>query len=227
MSNYALEIENLFFSYEDENILEDLSMKIEEGKFALIIGENGAGKTTLIRLILNQLKKDSGSIKIFSDPIEKSNHYQDLAYISQASVASFKLFPTNVKEVIENHLKFLKKSYDIDKLLEDFDLIKQKNHALSDLSGGQIQRLSLILAIIKDPKILILDEPTAAIDMKFSKDFYEHLKNLSKKGKTILMISHDYKLASIFSDEIFHLSDKKIRKIDRARLREGLGDFYV
>lgn len=227
MSNYALEIENLYFSYEDENILEDLSMKIEEGKFALIIGENGAGKTTLIRLILNQLKKDSGSIKIFSDPIEKSNHYQDLAYISQASVASFKLFPTNVKEVIENHLKFLKKSYDIDKLLEDFDLIKQKNHALSDLSGGQIQRLSLILAIIKDPKILILDEPTAAIDMKFSKDFYEHLKNLSEKGKTILMISHDYKLASIFSDQIFHLSDKKIRKIDRTRLREGLGDFYV
>lgn len=227
MNNYALEIENLYFSYEDENILEDLSMKIEEGKFALIIGENGAGKTTLIRLILNQLKKDSGSIKIFSDPIEKSNHYQDLAYISQASVASFKLFPTNVKEVIENHLKFLKKSYDIDKLLEDFDLIKQKNHALSDLSGGQIQRLSLILAIIKDPKILILDEPTAAIDMKFSKDFYEHLKKLSEKGKTILMISHDYKLASIFSDEIFHLSNKKIRKIDRAKLREGLGDFYV
>lgn len=227
MSNYALEIENLYFSYEDENILEDLSMKIEEGKFALIIGENGAGKTTLIRLILNQLKKDSGSIKIFSDPIEKSNHYQDLAYISQASVASFKLFPTNVKEVIENHLKFLKKSYDIDKLLEDFDLIKQKNHALSDLSGGQIQRLSLILAIIKDPKILILDEPTAAIDMKFSKDFYEHLKNLSEKGKTILMISHDYKLASIFSDEIFHLSNKRVRKIDRTRLREGLGDFYV
>lgn len=227
MSNYALEIENLYFSYENENILEDLSMKIEEGKFALIIGENGAGKTTLIRLILNQLKKDSGSIKILSDPIEKSNHYQDLAYISQASVASFKLFPTNVKEVIENHLKFLKKSYDIDKLLKDFDLVKQKNHALSDLSGGQIQRLSLILAFIKDAKILILDEPTAAIDMKFSKDFYEHLKNLSKEGKTILMISHDYKLASIFSDEIFHLSNKRVRKIDRARLRESLGDFYV
>ena len=227
MSNYALEIENLYFSYENENILEDLSMKIEKGKFALIIGENGAGKTTLIRLILNQLKKDSGSIKILSDPIEKSNHYQALAYISQASVASFKLFPTNVKEVIENHLKFLKKSYDIDKLLKDFDLVKQKNHALSDLSGGQIQRLSLILAFIKDAKILILDEPTAAIDMKFSKDFYEHLKNLSKEGKTILMISHDYKLASIFSDEIFHLSNKKIRKIDRRRLRESLGDFYV
>lgn len=227
MSNYALEIENLYFSYENENILENLSMKIENGKFALIIGENGAGKTTLIRLILNQLKKDSGSIKIFSDPIEKSNHYQDLAYISQASVASFKLFPTNVKEVIENHLKFLKKSYDIDKLLKDFDLVKQKNHALSDLSGGQIQRLSLILAFIKDAKILILDEPTAAIDMKFSKDFYEHLKNLSKEGKTILMISHDYKLASIFSDEIFHLSNKRVRKIDRARLRESLGDFYV
>lgn len=227
MSNYALEIENLYFSYENENILEDLSMKIENGKFALIIGENGAGKTTLIRLILNQLKKDSGSIKILSDPIEKSNHYQDLAYIFQASVASFKLFPTNVKEVIENHLKFLKKSYDIDKLLKDFDLVKQKNHALSDLSGGQIQRLSLILAFIKDAKILILDEPTAAIDMKFSKDFYEHLKNLSKEGKTILMISHDYKLASIFSDEIFHLSNKRVRKIDRRRLRESLGDFYV
>ena len=65
MSNYALEIENLYFSYENENILEDLSMKIENGKFALIIGENGAGKTTLIRLILNQLKKIREVLRFF------------------------------------------------------------------------------------------------------------------------------------------------------------------
>ena len=159
--------------------------------------------------------------------IEKSNHYKDLAYISQSSVQSYKLFPTNVKEVIQNHIKFLNKSYDIDKLLKDFDLLDVKYHALCDLSGGQIQRLALILAFIKDAKLLILDEPTAAIDMKFSRDFYERLKNLTNNGKTILMISHDYKLASIFADEVFHLSDKKIRKIDKNKLKESLGDFYV
>ncbi|KWZ88507.1 MAG: metal ABC transporter ATP-binding protein [Anaerococcus sp.] len=227
MSKFAIEINNLSFSYEQENILENLSMQVEKGKFALIIGENGAGKTTLIRLILNQLKDYRGEIKILSDSIEKSNHYKDLAYISQSSVQSYKLFPTNVKEVIQNHIKFLNKSYDIDKLLKDFDLLDVKNHALCDLSGGQIQRLALILAFIKDAKLLILDEPTAAIDMKFSRDFYERLKNLTNNGKTILMISHDYKLASIFSDEVFHLSDKKIRKIDKNKLKESLGDFYV
>lgn len=227
MSKFAIEIKNLSFSYENENILENLSMQVEKGKFALIIGENGAGKTTLIRLILNQLKDYRGEIKILSDSIEKSNHYKDLAYISQSSVQSYKLFPTNVKEVIQNHIKFLNKSYDIDKLLKDFDLLDVKNHALCDLSGGQIQRLALILAFIKDAKLLILDEPTAAIDMKFSRDFYERLKNLTNNGKTILMISHDYKLASIFSDEVFHLSDKKIRKIDKNKLKESLGDFYV
>ena len=227
MSKFAIEIKNLSFSYEQENILENLSMQVEKGKFALIIGENGAGKTTLIRLILNQLKDYRGEIKILSDSIEKSNHYKDLAYISQSSVQSYKLFPTNVKEVIQNHIKFLNKSYDIDKLLKDFDLLDVKNHALCDLSGGQIQRLALILAFIKDAKLLILDEPTAAIDMKFSRDFYERLKNLTNNGKTILMISHDYKLASIFSDEVFHLSDKKIRKIDKNKLKESLGDFYV
>ena len=227
MSKFAIEINNLSFSYENENILENLSMQVEKGKFALIIGENGAGKTTLIRLILNQLKDYRGEIKILSDSIEKSNHYKDLAYISQTSVQSYKLFPTNVKEVIQNHIKFLNKSYDIDKLLKDFDLLDVKNHALCDLSGGQIQRLALILAFIKDAKLLILDEPTAAIDMKFSRDFYERLKNLTNNGKTILMISHDYKLASIFSDEVFHLSAKKIRKIDKNKLKESLGDFYV
>lgn len=227
MSKFAIEINNLSFSYEQENILENLSMQVEKGKFALIIGENGAGKTTLIRLILNQLKDYRGEIKILSDSIEKCNHYKDLAYISQSSVQSYKLFPTNVKEVIQNHIKFLNKSYDIDKLLKDFDLLDVKNHALCDLSGGQIQRLALILAFIKDAKLLILDEPTAAIDMKFSRDFYERLKNLTNNGKTILMISHDYKLASIFSDEVFHLSDKKIRKIDKNKLKESLGDFYV
>lgn len=227
MSKFAIEINNLSFSYEQENILENLSMQVEKGKFALIIGENGAGKTTLIRLILNQLKDYRGEIKILSDSIEKCNHYKDLAYISQSSVQSYKLFPTNVKEVIQNHIKFLNKSYDIDKLLKDFDLLDVKNHALCDLSGGQIQRLAFILAFIKDAKLLILDEPTAAIDMKFSRDFYERLKNLTNNGKTILMISHDYKLASIFSDEVFHLSDKKIRKIDKNKLKESLGDFYV
>ena len=227
MSKFAIEIKNLSFSYENENILENLSMQVEKGKFALIIGENGAGKTTLIRLILNQLKDYRGEIKILSDSIEKSNHYKDLAYISQSSVQSYKLFPTNVKEVIQNHIKFLNKSYDIDKLLKDFDLLDVKYHALCDLSGGQIQRLALILAFIKDAKLLILDEPTAAIDMKFSRDFYERLKNLTNNGKTILMISHDYKLASIFSDEVFHLSYKKIRKIDKNKLKESLGDFYV
>ncbi|MDU7808126.1 MAG: ATP-binding cassette domain-containing protein, partial [Serratia marcescens] len=184
MSKFAIEIKNLSFSYENENILENLSMQVEKGKFALIIGENGAGKTTLIRLILNQLKDYRGEIKIFSDLIEKSNHYKDLAYISQTSVQSYTLFPTNVKEVIQNHIKSLHKSYDIDKLLKDFDLLDVKNHALCDLSGGQIQRLALILAFIKDAKLLILDEPTAAIDMKFSRDFYERLKNLTNNGKT-------------------------------------------
>lgn len=227
MNKDVIEVKNLSFSYDKDYILKDLSMTVKEGSFTLLLGRNGAGKTTLIRLILDELKQNQGEIRLFDDLVKDDNHYRDLAYISQSSVASYRNFPTTVSELLKNHLKFLKKKMDIGEILKEFDLENEIGSALSELSGGQIQRLSLILAIIKDAKLLILDEPTAAIDKAFAKDFYTYLKNMAQNGKTILMISHDYRLASKFSDKIYSIQDGKAIEVEREMLKEVLGEFYV
>lgn len=227
MNKNVIEVKNLSFSYDKDYILKDLSMSVNEGSFTLLLGRNGAGKTTLIRLILDELKENQGEIRLFNDLIKDDNHYRDLAYISQSSVASYRNFPTTVRELLKNHLKFLKKKMDIKDILKEFDLENEISSALSELSGGQIQRLSLILAIIKDARLLILDEPTAAIDKAFAKEFYTYLKNMAQNGKTILMISHDYRLASKFSDKIYSIQDGKAIEVEKERLKEVLGEFYV
>lgn len=227
MNKNVIEVKDLSFSYDKDYILKNLSMTVKEGSFTLLLGRNGAGKTTLIRLILDELRQNQGEIRLFGDLIKDDNHYKDLAYISQSSVASYRNFPTTVRELLKNHLKFLKKKMDIGEILKEFDLENEMGSALSELSGGQIQRLSLILAIIKDAKLLILDEPTAAIDKAFAKDFYTYLKNMAQNGKTILMISHDYRLASKFSDKIYSIQDGKAIEVEKERLKEVLGEFYV
>lgn len=191
--NNVLEIKNLDFKYDKNSdyILKNINFNILKNEFVAIIGENGAGKSTLLKLILRKLQPDKGSIFILGDDIKKNNHYKDISYISQNSVLSYKGFPTTVEEVINNHLKFLKINVNVDEYLSIVNLLKHKNKSLSSLSGGELQRVALLVALIKNSKIIILDEPTSNIDKNFSKELFTLLKNLTKKDKTIIMVTHD------------------------------------
>lgn len=204
--NKIVEINNLSFGYDKNKILKDINLVVKEKEFDLIIGENGVGKSTLLNLILGNLKSYK-KIKLFGDYIDNNNHYKDISYISQNAVNGYRNFPTTVSEAIDIHLAYLKKDRDVSNYLKLVNLERCSNKRLSELSGGQLQRFGLLLALIKDAKLIILDEPTTGIDSKFSITLYELLKELSRNGKTIIMVTHNLSDAKKYADKVFEIKD--------------------
>ncbi|BCD59681.1 MULTISPECIES: metal ABC transporter ATP-binding protein [unclassified Nitratiruptor] len=188
----AIEIEHLWFRYQNEYVLEDITVSIEENEYIAIIGPNGGGKTTLVKLILGLLQPTKGSVHIFGQPPQKVSSL--IGYLPQH--INFNLdIPLLAKEVIlqgrlqANRLRFDQKDYEalgnVTRKLGIEHIIEKK---ISQLSGGQRQRVLLARAIISDPKILILDEPTASVDLQSQKEIYHLLKNLNL---TRIVVSHD------------------------------------
>lgn len=210
--NPVLEISDLSFQYEEQHILNHLNLTVLEGEFVALIGENGAGKSTLFKLILGQLKGHQGTIKLFKESITDNPHYQEIAFISQHAVLNYKHFPTTVQELLNNHLIFLKKEKKLDYYLNLIGLNEHKNKALAELSGGQLQRVALALALIKDAKLIFLDEPTTGIDKKFVYQLFELLKELTRENKTIVMITHELEEITNFADKIYHLKKGSIHE---------------
>lgn len=200
--NKVLEIEDLSFGYDHNLILNNLSLEVFADEFVAIVGANGAGKSTLLNLILHNLKTDQGSILLFGDD---GSHYQDIAYISQNSVLNYRNFPTTINEVVKIHLKYLKLNKDIDYYLELVNLIPHKHKTLSELSGGQLQRVGVLLALLKDAKLIILDEPTTGIDKKFSIELFKMLKQLTTIGKSIIMVTHQLDDALEYVDRVYEI----------------------
>ncbi|EFA90774.1 metal ABC transporter ATP-binding protein [Peptoniphilus lacrimalis] len=205
--NKVVEIVNLSFSYDNKKILNNINLYLSEGDFVALIGRNGAGKTTLLKLILGELKTKEGNLRLFG---ETSKNYKKISYIGQNISSTYKNFPTSVEEVVKIHLRFLKKKVDIKKYLNLVGLYEHRKKTLGSLSGGQLQRLSLLIALIKDSKLILLDEPTASIDKKFSDEFLKILKDLARQGKTILMVTHDVFNINTYVNKVYELRDKEV-----------------
>lgn len=218
MNKEVLKVVGLSFAYEKDLILDDISFEINQGDLVALVGANGVGKSTLLKLILGDLKAKNGQIQILNDDIRKDNHYRDLAYISQNAVASYRNFPTSVEEAIKIHLSYLKNKSNPKELMEKLGLYEHRKKALSELSGGQIQRFAISLALIKDASLILLDEPTTGIDEDFSRDFFENLKELKKAGKTIVIITHQLDMAGDFVDYALRIKKGKIERISKDKL---------
>lgn len=214
----ALEIIGLSFAYDKNLVLDGLSMSVDEGDFLAIIGENGAGKSTLLNIILGNLPDFEGEILVFGDSIRKDDHFRDIAYVSQDAVSKYKNFPTTIEEVIKVHLSYLRSKKDPRELLERVGLLDHRKKSLASLSGGQLQRLGLCLALIKEAKLIFLDEPTTGIDEKFAEDFYRFLSNFKKEGKTIVMVTHQLDLAASYVDYAIRISKKSAQVLKREEM---------
>ncbi len=202
----AIYIKDLSFSYGNEEIFKDLSCKIFLGDYVALVGHNGSGKTTLLKIILGFLKPKKGKIYILGQENNKLKEWIKVGYVPQNPEISAFYAPITVEETIK--MEEVKKEK-INEVLNIVGMINYKNKLLRELSGGQKQRVFIARALVKNPEILILDEPTVGVDVKTQESFYNLLDKLNKeKSITIILVSHDLHTISHRAKTIIQLDRK-------------------
>lgn len=195
-------IKNLSFSYtKGTDLLKDVNLTIPKGIYLSILGENGSCKSTLIKLILGILKPDNGLINLSSNKI---------SYVSQRLDNFNAQFPITVKEVLTCHAKTvgIKSSKSIHDSLKKVNMAEFSNNLIGNLSGGQQQRIFIARALIGNPDLIILDEPSTGIDEKSQSEIYPLLQSLNKDmGKTIISVEHNTKVALKYSTHILKIEN--------------------
>jgi len=208
-----IEIKDLYYRYEKESVLEDITITVPDGAFLAIVGPNGSGKSTLLKLILGLLKLQRGNIVLFGQEINKFKDWQKIGYVSQKANSFNTGFPATVFEVVSSGLTkklglftFFKKEHR-QRVIEALDAVGMKafsHRNIGELSGGQQQRVFIARALVSEPKLLILDEPTVGVDVENVHSFYEMLGDLnSSRGITLLLVTHDI---GTISDKVTHVA---------------------
>ncbi len=212
-----IEIKNVSKSFDDELILENINLEIKENEFLTMLGPSGCGKTTLLRILGGFLDVDSGEVLFAGDDLLKiSPHKRQINTVFQ----KYALFPhLNVYENIAFGLRIKKVKSDIidkkvKKMLKLVNLEGFENRSVDKLSGGQAQRIAIARALINEPKVLLLDEPLGALDLKLRKDMQFELKEMQQKLKiTFVYVTHDQEEALSMSDTIIVLKDGVIQQV--------------
>jgi zinc transport system ATP-binding protein len=214
-----IETKNLSVHYGQTEALKDVSFEIEQGDFVGLAGPNGAGKTTLIKAILGLLPVSKGEIKLFGKIKEKFNEWGKIGYLPQKLSTINALFPATVNEVVMLGLlsqkKFPKKITASDQkkvidILHELGISDLKNRMLSELSGGQQQKVLLARALVSVPQILIFDEPSTALDPESRESFFQLIQKLNKqKGIAIILITHDTGYIGQYANKLLYI-DKSL-----------------
>jgi zinc transport system ATP-binding protein len=219
MSITILSSEGLHFQYNGIATLTDISFQIQAGDYVGIVGPNGSGKTTLIKLALGFFKPARGKMLLFGQPPTDFTDWQKIGYLPQKANYFNPHFPANVREIVALGLLSTKgfprrtgKHDDdtIDEALSLMDIKNIKKKLIGELSGGQQQRVLIAKAMVSGPELLILDEPTTALDPEGREKFFNTLKNLNEKKKlTIIMITHDMGTIGKYASRLMYI-DKKV-----------------
>ncbi len=186
-----ISVSSLFFSYAENIVLENISFDIKENDFIALIGPNGSGKTTLVKLLLGLLSPSSGQIKT---SISKNK----IGYVPQRYTID-KNFPGTVAEIL---------SPCNTKTISQVGIKNLLTKKFINLSGGQQQRVLIALALQKNPRLLILDEPTAGVDVQAQQAFYDLLKQLNKQGITIILVTHEVGILSSLVKKVLCINHK-------------------
>ena len=216
MSSPAIEIKGLTKSYGNVHALNGVDIKINKGEFFGLLGPNGAGKTTTINILTGLVFRDKGSTEVFGkDTVNDYRFTRSKIGIAAQEFSVDWFFP------IEKLLFFQAGYYGIrkkdakptiDKLLARLGLEKKKDARLRQLSGGMKRRFQLAKALVHDPDIIILDEPTAGVDVELRRDLWQYLRDLHYKGKTILLTTHYIEEAELLCENVAIIDEGKILK---------------
>jgi len=202
-----VELDDICVNYGEVIALENVSFSVYEHDFLGIIGPNGGGKSTLLKVILGLIRPHHGSVSVFGQPPEHAR--RRVGYVSQRSVFD-RDFPASVWDVVlmgrYSRAGILRRYSGRDKAeaeraLARVGMLEHRSKQIGRLSGGQQQRVFVARALVSDPELLLLDEPTASIDSTMQTEFYELLEDL-KDSLTIVMVSHDIGAVSVHVDKI-------------------------
>lgn len=218
MSKPILQLEHIHFSYEHQQVLEDVSLTVRQGEFLGLVGPNGSGKSTLIKIALGLIKPQQGKVKVFGQPVLERKERSRIGYVSQKSNSFNRGFPATVREVVASGLvgklglfRWMTKFdwYLVDQALEQVGLTHLSRRNIGKLSGGQQQRVFIARALVSRPELLVLDEPTVGVDAKSTEQFYDLLSFLHReKGLSLIMVSHDIGVITTYVDRVACLNKK-------------------
>lgn len=204
-ADFVIKITNMNFSYDKSQLLlNNINLHIPKGIYLSIVGENGSCKTTLIKLILGLLTPNSGSIEVNASKI---------SYVPQRVDGFNSDFPISVFEILKTHSKALHLNSDraINDVLAKVNMESFKDSLIGNLSGGQQQRIFIARALMGNPDLIILDEPSTGVDFKSQQEIYSILNYINKElGTTIISIEHNMDIAAKYSSHILKIKEGKV-----------------
>ncbi len=224
-----LEIKNLSKTYKKGNVkaLDNVSLSINEGEFVALLGQNGAGKSTLINILAGNVTKDNGTVIVGDYNLDKNEleTKKILGIVPQEITFDFVF---SVGEILKNQSLYFgikeNQKY-IDELLATLSLSEKKDAKSRGLSGGMKRRLLIAKALVHRPKLLILDEPTAGVDIELRRSLYDFLNQLHQQGTTIILTTHYLEEAEKLCDRIIIINEGKIIADDsKNKLMDTLGN---
>ncbi len=229
MVEKIVHLEDVWVSLDGVTVLEGVSLTLHEREFIALIGPNGGGKTTLLRVILGLVKPYRGSVEVFGLPPKEGRRW--IGYLPQYA-AFDREFPITVLEVVlMGRYRGPLKAYteeDVDaamKALETVGMAEYSHQRIGHLSGGELQRVLMARALVREPRLLLLDEPMSNIDPEMRESLYRLLVKL-KERMSILLVSHDIAAVSTYVEKVACLNRRLSYYGSREEALRRLGDAY-
>ena len=232
----AIAVKELDFSYGTARILKNISFTVPEGRFAVLLGPNGAGKSTLLKLMLGELPVSGGQgrIELLGQKIRQFKDWREVSYVSQNGMASYQNFPASVAEVVQANLyaqigrfRFAgrREKEQVRRVLAQVGMEDYAGRLIGRLSGGQQQRVLLARALVNEPRLLLLDEPTSGMDEDSTALFYQLLYRINRQqGVAVWIITHDRKRLAAYADDIWLLEDGSMKPVPAGREEDCHGN---
>jgi len=215
-----LSVDSVSFRYGEQWVLRGIGFEVEKGDFLGVIGPNGSGKTTLLRVIDGILKPQEGEVRLEGTEIGKLRREALARCVAVVPQYSALAFPFSVEEVVlmgrSPHLGRWRFEADRDyritrEAMEMTDTLALAARDMDSLSGGERQRVLIARALAQEPRLMLLDEPTAFLDIRHQVDFFDRIRSLNRdKGLTVIAVTHDINLAAHYCDRIILLKDGRI-----------------
>ncbi len=217
MANNIIDLKNISVSFDGEQILKNMNLRIEDKEFLTLLGPSGCGKTTTLRIIAGFLQPDSGDV-IFDGKLingvpahkrQVNTIFQRYALFTHLNVFENIAFGLRIRKTPEKEIKTA-----VSEMLELVNLKGFETRDINSLSGGQQQRVAIARALVVKPRVLLLDEPLGALDLKLRKDMQNELKNIQQRlGITFIYVTHDQEEALSMSDKIVVMNNGEIQQI--------------